>query len=71
MQVATDCGSSWIPLELWTYSFEFTKTITNNLETGIYPLTITAKQYEQLLRVYDSCISPSQFMPLLINETNR
>lgn len=72
MQIATSCGSSWLLLDnLWTYSFEYALPLMNNVETGGYPLNITSKQYEQLLRVYEACISPSQFMPFLINNSNR
>lgn len=72
MDIATSCGSSWLSVgDLWSYSFDAARNLMNNLESGDYPLTITIKQYEQLLRVYETCISPSQFIPLLINDTNR
>jgi len=72
MEIATSCGSSWLSLgSLWTYSFDAPVDMINNVETGNYPLSITSKQYEQLLRVYEACISPSQFMPLLITDSNR
>ena len=72
MNIATSCGSSWLSVgELWSYSFDLARDLMNNLESGDFPLNITIKQYEQLLRVYETCISPSQFIPLLINEGNR
>ena len=72
MNIATSCGSSWLSVgELWSYSFDSARDLVNNLKSGEFPLNITIKQYEQLLRVYETCISPSQFIPLLINEDNR
>ena len=72
MEIATSCGSFWLSLgSLWTYSFDFPVYMMNNVDIGNYSLSITTKQYEQLLRVYKACISPSQFMPLLITDTNR
>ena len=72
MDIATSCGSSWLSVgDLWSYSFDAVRNLMNNLESGDYPLTITIKQYEQLLRVYETCISLLQFILLLINNTNR
>lgn len=69
---AVNCGSSWLPLtDSCDFSLDDVTPRINLLASKKFPLDITEKQFEQLARVYEACISPSQILPILVTKENR
>jgi hypothetical protein len=75
MEVATNALDVWIelPSREWNMKLPIDPDLHNSLQSmlqsGMFPSKLKKQKYmDQLRKVYDACISPSQYLPVLFTE---